>query len=183
MGGPIDLKLLKGALETVKDAAIVGKDAVKDWRGENGRRQANAFRHEERMLDIRDTAITQWIGVAKDAVRALADSYAVVYDARTNRKKVDAEIALNYEKEAHAYQLEAEKLSQMAEKLRVDLSEKEKKGAANRENLRAFVEKLQKEYDRYLGMTDKEFLSEEVTKRLSDLRGSIVALSKELMQA
>jgi len=176
MGKPIDLNLLK-------DTAKIGTDAVKNWRGENTIRRDHAFGHEERMLDIRWTKAAQCIGAAKDAVKALADSYATVYNAQTNREKVCAEITLNYDEELHAHQREAEKLAQMADKLRVELLEKEKDGEANRESLRIFVDKLQEEYTRYLEMTDKEFLSDEVTKRLSDLRSSIVALTSNLMQS
>lgn len=176
------MALLKDAMKAGSDVVKTGADAVKDWRGENTRRQANSFGHEERMLEIKYAKIAQCIGVASDAVRVLADSYAVVCEARTNRERVHAEIAQNYEKELWVHQQEAAKVAQMAEKLRVELSEKEKEGEAGRESLRVFVDKLSKEYERYLELKDEEFLSEEVTRRLSDLRSSIVELTQNLMQ-
>ena len=59
------------------------------------------------------------------------------------------------------------------------------KSAENRDEyikiIKKQVEYFQLEYDKYLQYDDDIFLSEEVTRRLADLRGKIVELTKELV--
>ena len=117
-------------------------------------------------------------------INVLANTYNSINIAIGNRASIKADnmvkvtaVELNMKQEENRHIEEMEKLEQ--EWLKIS------KSAENRDEyikiIKKQVEYFQLEYDKYLQYDDDIFLSEEVTRRLADLRGKIVELTKELV--
>lgn len=167
MGNPIDLALIQGALKIGDDAVKAVPNAVKDWRGENTARIKAKFVHQE--ILVRE---------AKETIRTLADCYATVQHARSERFKVRADADLAIQKEYDEHQRTLKKLELEAEKLEAELDEKAKNGEHARTAFQAILNRILDEYDILLNQED--FLNDAVSSQLNAVRAKCVEMARDL---
>jgi len=116
-------------------------------------------------------------------INSLANTFSTINSALGSRKSTDTENAVKMskaetdaQKEAHRHEEELAKIEQEWKKISNDAFDREQKLAF----IKAQISRFQAEYDKYMNLDTKEFLSDTVTSRLDSLRKTIMELTKEL---
>ena len=123
------------------------------------------------------------INLGLQDVKMLADTYTSIASNDERRKATDTD---NYVKKSKA-ETDAQKETNRHNEEMAKIEHEWKKiadAAIDRERRLSFIqgqiERFQAEYDKYMAMEDKDFLSSTVTSRLESLRKIIMELTKEL---
>ena len=116
-------------------------------------------------------------------VNMLANTFSTINSALGSRRSTDTENELKMskaetdaQKEMHRHKEELAKIEQEWKKISAAAADKEQRLSFIKEQISRF----QAEYDKYMDMDTKDFLSETVTSRLDSLRKVIMELTKEL---
>ena len=119
-------------------------------------------------------------------VNALANTFNTVNSTLESRKTTDTDNAVKLskaetdsKKEDNRHAEEMAKLDREWKKISDEAADREKKLTF----IQGQIQKFQAEYDKYMALDTKEFLSDAVTSRLESLRKVIMELTKELNRA
>lgn len=146
--------------------------------GEKTIQNADLLGKGDRILSLIHTGIQD--------INALADAFNTVNSAIEGRKTTDTDNAIKLskaetdsKKEDNRHAEEMAKLDREWKKINDEAADREKKLSF----IQGQIQKFQAEYDKYMAMETKEFLSDTVTSRLESLRKIIMELTKELNRA
>ena len=119
-------------------------------------------------------------------VRVLADTFNTFNSTVERRKATDTDNTVKLSKAETEAQKEKNRHDEEMAKIERDWK-KVSDAAADRDRRLSFIqgqiEKFQAEYDKYMVLETKDFLSDTVTSRLESLRKVIMELTKELNRA
>ena len=126
------------------------------------------------------------INTGMQDVNELAKAFSTISSSLNSRKVTETDNAVKMSRAETDAQKEANRHSEQMAKIEQEWK-KISDAAADRDRRLSFIqgqiEKFQAEYDRYLSLEKKEFLTDTVTSRIESLRKVIVELTKELNRA